>query len=143
MPKGRPIPLSPDVIQSETMKGPANYPGEAVHGTYGTQDSGGQMGGGGSINLSPPRGEDMGNPMKGSVLPPANGINLNMAPPPTGLGTLPPGPEANPGMPIACELPPGPDADPGMPVPCALPPGPDDLEQGKPDTGITPPGPPV
>lgn len=143
MPKGKRMGASADTIESQTMKGPANYPGEAVHGHYGTMDSGGQTAGGGTNNLSPPRGSDMGNPMAGVGLPPANGINMGMVPPPTGEGTLPPSVPANPGLPLKCELPPGPDPDPGQPVPCALPPGPEDFEQGNPESGITPPGPPL
>ena len=140
MPMGKSMERPADQIRSQTEKGPASYPGEAVHGTYGTQDSGGVAGGSGSINLSPPRGADMGHPMTGAGLPPAGGVNMGMTPPPC---PLPPGPEADPGMPIKCELPPGPNADPGLPVPCPLPPGPTDLEQGHPETGISPPGPPI
>lgn len=129
-----------DTIQSKTMKGPANYPGEVVHGAGGSQDSGGHDAGPGSINLSPPRGADMGSPMAGSGLPPANGINMGMSPP---SSPLPPGPPVDPGRPIACGLPPGPNADPGMPAASPLPPGPEDLNQGNPETGVTPPGPPL
>lgn len=143
MPAKKRMQQSADTIQSQTMKGPANYPAEAVHGSYGSMDSGGKSGGGGSANLSPPNAAGMGNPMTGSGLPPSSVMDLSMTPPPTGEGTLPPGPAANPGMPIACGLPPGPNADPGLPVASPLPPGPGDLDQGKPDTGITPPGPPV
>lgn len=140
MPMGKRMQRSADSIRSMTEKGPASYPSEAVHGTYGTEDSGGVVAGPGATNLSPPRGEDMGSAMAGVGLPPANGINMGMTPPPC---PLPPGPPADPGMPIYCELPPGPNADPGLPVACPLPPGPGDMEQGDPETGITPAGPPI
>jgi hypothetical protein len=140
MPMGKPIQRSADTIKSQTMKGPVSYPGEVVHGTYGTQDSGGQGAGPGATNLSPPRGGDMGNNMAGAGLPPANGINMGLAPV---ACPLPPGPEVNPGGPADCPLPPGPNADPGQPAPCPLPPGPTDMEQGDPETGITPAGPPI
>lgn len=140
MPMGKKMRQSRDTIQSETMKGPANYPGEAAHGSYGTEDSGGVVAGPGASNLSPPRGEGMGNPMTGRGLPPANGINLGMAPP---ASPLPPGPPVDPGPPIVCGLPPGPNADPGLAADSPLPPGPGDMEQGDPETGITPAGPPI
>lgn len=129
-----------DSIRSMTEKGPASYPGETVHGAQGTEDSGGVVAGPGATNLSPPRGEQMGNPMAGVGLPPAGGINMNMAPP---ASPLPPGPPVDPGLPIQCGLPPGPNADPGQPVASPLPPGPGDMEQGDPETGITPAGPPI
>lgn len=141
MPMGKRTGRGGDSIRSMTEKGPAMYPGETAHGTYGdTSDSGGVVAGPGATNLSPPRGEGMGHPMTGRGLPPANGINLGMEPPPC---PLPPGPEVDPGLPIKCELPPGPNADPGLPVACPLPPGPGDMEQGDPETGITPAGPPI
>ena len=128
MPAKKRMQPSADTIRSQTMKGPANYPAEAVHGSYGSHDTGGKNAGGGSSNLSPPNAENMGSPMTEAGLSPARGIDLSMTPPPTGLNTLPPGPNADPGMPISCGLQPGPNADPGMPVPSPLPPGPDDLE---------------
>ena len=145
MPQGKR--LSKETYYSEyetkgmTGKGPAYYPGEVSHGTYGdTEDSGGVVTGPGAVNLSPPRGERMGDPMAGVGLPPANGINMNMAPPGS---PLPPGPEVDPGLPYKCDLPPGPNADPGLAAPSPLPPGPMDLDQGDPETGITPAGPPL
>lgn len=83
----------------------------------------------------------MGNPMTGSQLTPARGINLNMAPP---ASPLPPGPNPDPGLALKCELPPGPNPDPGQPVPCELPPAEGiEMEQGEPYAGITPAGPPI
>ncbi len=144
MPKGKR--LSKETYYSEyetkgmTGKGPAYYPGEVSHGTYGDTKDSTMMAGQGSSNLSPPGSEGMGAAMTGAGLPPASGINLSMAPP---ASPLPPGPEVNPGLPIKCELPPGPNADPGLAAPSPLPPGPGDLEQGDPETGITPAGPPL
>lgn len=133
-----------DSIRSETEKGPSSYPGEAVQGCAGdTSDSGGVVAGPGAVNLSPPRGEGMGNPMTGVGLPPGIGAGMAMNPPPTGEGTLPPGPPADPGLRHECGLPPGPAVDPGLPVASPLPPGPNDMEQGDPETGITPAGPPI
>lgn len=133
-----------DSIRSETEKGPASYPGEAQHGCAGSEDSGGVVAGPGATNLSPPRGEGMGNPMAGAGLPPSGGVRLDMQVPPTGLAALVPGVPADPGLPIQCGLPPGPNADPGLPVASPLPPGPiTDMEQGDPETGITPAGPPI
>jgi hypothetical protein len=140
MPMGKKIAAAPDRIRSMTEKGDSAYPGEVVHGAYGFEDSGGVAAGPGAQNLSPPRGDEMGHPSTGVGLPPSGGINMSMTQPPC---PLPPGPEVDPGLPIKCELPPGPDADPGLPVACPLPPGPTDMEQGAPETGITPAGPPI
>lgn len=140
MPMGKRMQRSADSIRSKTEKGPASYPAEAVQGTYGTEDSGGVVAGPGATNLSPPSGEAMGDNMMGAGLPPARGISLEMAPT---MCPLPPGPAVDPGPPADCPLPPGPNADPGPPVACPLPPGPMDMEQGDPETGITPAGPPI
>ena len=143
MPKGKRTGPGGDHIRSMTDKGAAAYPGETVKGTYGDCSDSAMMAGQGSSNLSPPGSEGMGAPMTGSGLPPARGIELGMRVPPTGMGTLPPGPNADPGLRAECGLPPGPNADPGMPAASPLPPGPSDLDQGDPETGITPAGPPL
>lgn len=140
MPSGKRMKRPADTVQSKTMKGPANYPGESVQGAYGSQDTGGKMAGGGGVNLSPPNAAGMGNPMAGSGLPPAASINMDMQAP---ASPLPAGPPVDPGPAVRCPLPPGPNADPGMAAPSPLPPGPEDLNQGSPDTGGTPPGPPL
>jgi hypothetical protein len=113
---------------TKTMKGPAYYPGEVVHGAAGANNQSSQPGAG-SINMPPPNAGSMGGAMTGSGLPPANGISLSM--------------EGNRGNP----QPPGPNVD----VPCsmpvmgeaALPPGPPCGEHSVGNPGELPPGPPV
>ena len=114
---------------SYTEKGPAYYPGECVMGAKGENIQSNKPGAG-TNNLSPPNAASMGGAMKGSGLPPANGISLVIA-----------GNRGNP-------MPPGPvdvDVRPALPAmgDAALPPGPTCGEMKVGNPGQLPPGVPV